>query len=131
MNPWLLAAAGALVAIAVVHSVMGERRIFRPWDAHAPAGVRPFHRHILRASWHLPSLLAVGQAWLLAAWAAAPALRASGTVLHALALAPLAGGVGASGILVLWLTRGRHHGGTALVLTALLMAAGIVRGGMP
>lgn len=125
MNAWLLTASAALLAIAAVHSVMGERRIFRPWSGQPPAGVKPFHHQILRASWHLPSLLALGQAGLLAVWGAAPG--ASGAALQPLALAWLAGGIGACGVLVLWLTRGRHHGGTALIVAALLLAMGILR----
>ena len=60
MNTWLLWAAALLGLIGVVHSVMGERRIFRPWERQPPAGVRLFHQQILRGSWHLASLLGFG-----------------------------------------------------------------------
>lgn len=125
MNYWLIGAAAALATIGVVHSVMGERRIFRVWDGHAPVGVPRVHRQILRASWHLPSLLGLGQALALALWGTEPAPISTGG--QPAALAALAMGVGACGIVVLWLTRGRHQGGTALLLTALLMAAGMTR----
>lgn len=125
MNFWLIGAAAALATIGAVHSVMGERRIFRVWNGHAPGGVPRVHWEILRASWHLPSLLGLGQALVLALWGIVPPPIPVGG--QPAALAALAMGVGASGIVVLWLTRGRHHGGTALLLTALLMAAGITR----
>lgn len=42
-------------------------------------------------------------------------------------VASLACGVAASGALVLWLTRGRHPGGTALLAAAALMLVGLLQ----
>ena len=127
-NPWLLSAAALLGAIALAHSLLGEQRIFRTWDRQAPPGVGRYHRTMLRGSWHLPSLLGAAQgaalAWLgLAAAAdlpAAPLLQA--------VLACLGAGVLACGVLVAVLTRGRHHGGTALLLAGGLILAGLLQG---
>jgi len=123
MNTWLLAAAALLGLIGVVHTVMGEQRIFRPW-AVQPPDVRPFHRQILRGSWHLPSLLGLGQAAALAWLGTAAAADLPAIGLQQALLASLGCGVLASGALVLWLTRGRHPGGTALVVAAVLIFGG-------
>lgn len=130
MNVWLLSSSLALAGIAIVHSVMGEKRIFHPWTRAAPGGVRPFHQQMLRASWHLPSLMGAGQAALLALWATAPASDLPPVRLQQLMLLPLAASVGACGLLVLGLTRGRHHGGTALLVTGVLIALGLARAGV-
>jgi hypothetical protein len=119
MNFWLVGAAAALVCIGATHSAMGERRIFLPWASVPPRDVARHHQVILRACWHLPTLLGGGMAavvFLLADGAAAAPWRA---VLGALALA-----VGASGVLVALATRGRHHGGTALLATSVLIVLG-------
>ena len=127
MNAWLLSSSFALAGIAAVHSAMGEMRIFLPWARTAPEGVRRFHQQILRGSWHLPSLMGAGQAALLALWAVAPASELPSVRMQQLMLMPLAAGVGSCGVLVLWLTRGRHPGGTALVITGGLIALGLAR----
>lgn len=123
MNTWLVSSALLLVLIGVVHTVMGERRIFRPW-AVKPPGIPRFHFQILRGSWHLPTLLAFGQAAALA-WlgTAAPAALPAASLLEAI-LASLGAGVLACGALVLAVTGGRHHGGTALVIAAVLIFVG-------
>jgi hypothetical protein len=64
----VLAAAVAVLSlvVAVAHSSIGERRIFRPLAGETQTGALrdPFARPILRAVWHLPSvawaLLGVG-----------------------------------------------------------------------
>ncbi|MBQ0961007.1 hypothetical protein KAK06_18775 [Ideonella sp. 4Y11] len=119
MNHWLASACVALIGIGLTHSVMGERRIFTPWQASPPRDVSRAHQVILRASWHLPTLLGLGLAAVLALLAAggAPALRSA--MLAALALA-----IGACGALVAVATRGRHQGGTAMLATAVLIALG-------
>ena len=129
MNTWLLWAAALLGLIGVVHSVMGERRIFRPWGHQPPAGVRLFHQQILRGSWHLASLLGFGQAAALAWLGMAQASDLPAVGLQQAWLACLGSGVLACGALVLWITNGRHQGGTALVAAALLIGAGIVQAG--
>jgi hypothetical protein len=56
----LLAAAVALLSlvVAVAHSSIGERRIFRPLAGETQTGVlhAPSARAIVRAVWHLPSV---------------------------------------------------------------------------
>lgn len=116
----LVAAASALALIALVHSVMGEWRIFRSWCRQAPLGVRRPHLVLVRASWHLPSLLGAGQAAALLALGLAPA-EALPPGLRTALLVSLAAGTGACGTLVALVTRGRHHGGSALLLTAALI----------
>ncbi|MBP7668097.1 MAG: hypothetical protein KA774_14715 [Burkholderiaceae bacterium] len=123
MNFWLLGASAALVLIGAVHSVMGERRIFLPWRAAPPRDVPRGYQVILRASWHLPTLLGLGQAAALAVLAQ----PGGGMPWHAL-LAPLAAGVAACGVLVAVATRGRHHGGLAMLAAAALILGGQARG---
>lgn len=127
MNAWLLASALLLCLIGAVHSVLGERRIFHPWVQQPPPGVPAFHRQVLRASWHLPSLLGLGQAAALAWLGAAPAAELPAVGLQQALLSSLALGVAACGGLVLWLTRCRHHGGTALLVAAALMLIGLAQ----
>lgn len=124
-NPWLLVAAGLLVLIGIVHSLLGERRIFRPWATSPPAGLRRAHGAILRASWHLPSLLGWSQAAMLWQLARTPSSRWPDAALVQALLAAMGIGVAACGVLVLWLTRGRHPGGTALLLAAGLIGAAV------
>lgn len=119
MNHWLAGACAALIGIGLTHSVMGERRIFLPWMASPPRDLPRAHRVILRASWHLPTLLGMGLAAVLALLAAGGAADARSTMLAAMALA-----VGACGLLVALATRGRHQGGTAMLATAVLIAVG-------
>lgn len=119
MNLWLLGAAAALVTIGAVHSALGERRIFLPWRAAPPRDVPRTHRVILRASWHLPTLLGLGQAAALAVLA----MPGEGPPWHAL-LTPLAAGVAACGALVAGATRGRHLGGVAMLAAAGLILCG-------
>lgn len=126
MNLWLLGAAAALVAIGAVHSLLGERRIFLPWRMAPPRDVPRAHRIILRASWHLPTLLGLGQAAALAGLAVPP----EGVPWHTL-LTPLAAGVAACGALVGVATRGRHLGGVAMLAAAGLILCGQWRGPAP
>lgn len=126
MNHWLAGACAALIGIGMTHSVMGERRIFLPWQASPPRDLPRAHRVILRASWHLPTLLGMGLAAVLALLAAGGAADTRSAMLAALALA-----VGACGALVALATRGRHHGGAAMLATAALIAVGRWQLGAP
>lgn len=131
MNLWLLSSAGLLGLIVLVHTVMGEQRIFRPWARQPPAGVKRYHQQILRGSWHLPSLLGAGQAGLLVWLGTAPAGDLPALALQQAMLGCLAAGVAACGALVLWLTQARHQGGTALLAAAVLMLIGLARASSP
>ncbi len=86
--------------------------------------MRRQHFVLVRASWHLPSLLTVGQAGGLLVLGLVPGTAASPAARAALLLS-LAAGTGACGALVAWVTRGRHHGGSALLATAALILAGL------
>ncbi len=124
MNHWLAGASAALAAIGAAHSVMGERLIFQSWRWGPPREVPRRHQVILRASWHLPSLLGLGQAVALALLALADGAPPWSLVVGALAL-----GVGACGGLVAVATRGRHHGGTAMLAAAGLIGLGLWQAG--
>ena len=125
MNPWLVAAAASVFVIGLVHSVLGEQRIFRHLrrDGVVPTGgdpvLRAFQTRILWASWHLVTVLA----WALAAllwWLARPAAQAvSGGVAEQICAVALAAGAG----LVLWSNRGRHPAWIALLAAAALVWA--------
>lgn len=112
-----------LVVLAVLHSLLGERRLLGPLFAGAlprealPLG-RAFTERTLRFAWHLLSV-----AWLALAWIAA---RADGGTLTAVGCMLLA-----SGALALVTSRGRHFawalfvvGGAAGVFGPRLAAVG-------
>lgn len=123
MNAWLAGAAALVFTIGLVHSVLGERRIFRHLRRAGivPTGgapvLRDFQTRILWASWHLVTVLA----WALAAlllWLAQPAARAaSGGVVEQICIAALVASAG----LVLWSNRGRHPAWIALLAAAALV----------
>lgn len=123
MNAWLCAAAALVFIIGLVHSWLGEWRIFRHLrqGGIVPAGgapvLRAFQTRILWASWHLVTVLAWAMAALLA-WLARPAAQAaSGGTVEGIAAAALVAGAG----LVLWSNRGRHPAWIALLAAAALV----------
>ena len=125
MNPWLVAAAVTLALIGVVHSWLGERRIFAPLrrGGIVPTGgapvLREFQTRILWACWHLASLLGFALAGLLL-WLATPAARAaSAGVVEGLIAATMV----ACAALVLWSNRGRHPAWVAFLGAACLVLA--------
>jgi hypothetical protein len=126
MNPWLVAAGLCTLLIGVVHSVLGEQRIFRHLrqggivQTRAEPLLRPHQLHIVWASWHLVTAFGLGVAALLFVAAqpdVPPPLRdllvhcAVGIMLLAAALVAFA-------------TRGRHLAWLALSLTSALAMAG-------
>lgn len=128
MNNWLIAAAGLSFAVGLVHSVMGEQRIFRQLrrsgrmvPTEGGALLREFQVRILWATWHSVSLLI----WVLSAamvWLASPEAAAASNsriefvITLAFALA---------GLLVLISNRGRHPAWVALWAVALLVSLGM------
>lgn len=124
MNAWLLGAAALVFVIGLVHSVLGERMIFRHLrqrglvpTAGAPV-LREYQTRILWATWHVVTLFGWALAAVLA-WLAQPAARAgSGGVIECAVIAAL---VASSG-LVLAATRGRHVAWVALLAAAVLVA---------
>ena len=127
MNPWLTMAALCTLLIGGVHSVMGERRIFR----HLREGgvvptlaeplLRPYQLQIVWASWHLVSMFGLGIAALLFLAAGPdtpPPLRDLMVVCAVLVMLLAAA-------LVAFATRGRHLAWLALSLTSTMALAGI------
>ncbi len=118
VNTSLVVATALAVLVGVVHSVLGERLIFR----HQPRAADNARRHrrpfdILWATWHIASVLGLALAavlWKLAAMPEPSALREF--LLLAIALA-----YALSGVLVLVGTRGRHPGWAGLVGVAVLV----------
>jgi hypothetical protein len=118
VNTCLVVATVLAVLVGVIHSVLGERLIFR----HQPRVDRNARRHrrpfdILWATWHIASVLGLAMAavlWKLAAVPEPSALREF--LLLAIALA-----YAASGVLVLVGTRGRHPGWAGLIGVAVLV----------
>lgn len=119
----LLAAASLLaVATGAVHSVLGERLIFRHLRAASVVPQRPApplqgrHVRILWATWHLASVLAWSFAALLWQLAVHPGQDLSARCVLAAAAAGFVG----SALLVLVATRGRHPGWVALGAVGML-----------
>jgi hypothetical protein len=118
VNTSLVVASVLAVLVGVVHSVLGERRIFRHQPRAADSGRR--HRRpfdILWATWHIASVLGVALAavlWKLAAMPEPSTLREFLLLAVALAYA-------VSGVLVLVGTRGRHPGWAGLIGVAVLV----------
>jgi hypothetical protein len=125
---WAFVSAGILmVVIGLVHSVLGERLIFRRMRAggriptNGGSLLREGHVRILWATWHLATALALGMAALLV-WCAGPAAAplARSAVPPVIGLAAFAGA-----LLVLVGTKGRHPGWIGLLIAAVLTALGM------
>lgn len=118
MNTWLAVATALAALTGVVHSVFGEILIFRrlPRDAAGnPLQWRSLG--VLWATWHIASVMG----WALAAVLWQLATTAEPLALHAYTLNAIAVAYGASGLLVLIGTRGRHPGWVALGAVAALI----------
>ena len=122
-NPWLMAAAGLSVLIALAHSVIGEYRIFRHMrraghlvPTEGGAVLREFQLRILWATWHGLSVMGLGLASVLL-WLDQPEIRlaSAGRVEWCVAMA-----IAATGVLVLVSNRGRHPAWLALFGVAAL-----------
>lgn len=118
----LYLAAGVITALTgIVHSVFGERLIFRHLrdgrlvPALGAPPLRERHVRIIWATWHLASIFGWAAAGILIRLAFAPAPPVS-LVAIGLAFAYLGGA-----ILVLVGTKGRHPGWVALLAVALLI----------
>ena len=106
----LVPAAILMMATALLHSVLGERRLIRPLLA-LETGIMAssLARRVLRFAWHLTSALMLACAFA-TLWPATPA-----PVLAAIGLAWLV-----PGILDAMYTRGRHIGWPLLVAAGAL-----------
>jgi len=102
----LLTAALLTVAVSIVHSWIGERRLIGPLLAIEPrTGVlkSAFLRQVLRHAWHITSLAWTGMAVVLAALAVAPQGEAGRIAIIGIGVTFLLHGVA-----ILALSRGRH-----------------------
>ena len=127
MNSYFAGAGVLAFAIGLVHSVLGERLIFRRMRAKGliPTNggevLREPHVRILWASWHVVTVLAwcVGVALL---WLAHPsnAQLAQSAVSKA-----IVGALLSSSVLVLVGTKGRHIGWVGLLAAAILVVVGM------
>jgi hypothetical protein len=122
MNLALLAAAVGTVLVGSIHSVVGERRIFRRASGGV-AGAQDSgtlelgrYRGILRASWHITTFLGFGMAAVMLHLALVPAEAPLALALRLGLLVPIA----ASAAAVFWWTRGRHPGWIGLAMVAVL-----------
>lgn len=122
MSILLTTAAAVAILTGIVHSLLGERLIFRRLRASTLVPGLPApplqgrHVRILWATWHLGSVFGWAFAGLLLQLAHAPAAALSAqSVLAAVAAAHLG-----AALLVFVATRGRHPGWIALALVALL-----------
>ena len=112
----LLLIAGLLsILLALAHSFLGERLIFRGWRKSPPA-IPQRHQNIIWASWHIVSFLGfgIGGAFI---W-----LSPKPDWISSLkpALTSLVIGFVLSGLIVLYGTRGKHPGWIVLLIIAVL-----------
>lgn len=127
MNPWLIAAGLCTLLIGVVHSVMGEQRIFRHlrqggWvPTRGEPLMREYQLRIVWGSWHLVTCFGLGVAALLflAARPDVPVGLRDGMVASAVGVMLLAA------VLVAVATKGRHLAWLALSLTSAVALLGI------
>jgi hypothetical protein len=127
MNAYFVAAGALVFVIGVVHSVFGERLVFRRMRAqgfvptHGGQVLREAHVRILWASWH--ALTALG--WCVAVlllWLAQPSQAPfAQSIVAQTAVASLL----VSSMLVLVGTGGKHLGWVALLVAAALVLAGM------
>lgn len=126
MNTFFAAAGVLAFVIGLVHSVLGERWVFRRMRAQGlvPTSGGPVlrepHVRIVWASWHIVTVLGWCLGFLLF-WLAQPANAplAQSALPEAMAVALLA-----SSALVLVGTRGRHPGWAGLLAAGVLVLAG-------
>ena len=127
---WYFASAGALmIVIGAIHSLLGERLIFRRMRAvgvmiptNGGQLLREPHVRILWASWDLATVMGVGLAFVLF-WLAQPSTKNLNQSWPAMAIA---GSIIASASVVLIGTKGRHPGWAGLLAAAVLTVIGMV-----
>lgn len=127
MQPLLATAAVLAIVTGVVHSLLGERMIFRQLRDSSLVPSLPApplegrNVRILWATWHLASVLGWAFAGLLWQLARNPGVALSA---HAVLFTSAAGFL-AGALLVLVGTRGRHPGWVALAAVSILSWAAI------
>ena len=127
MNLYFVAAGALTLVIGLVHSVLGERLIFRRMrgqgviPTQGGTVLREPHVRILWATWHAVSLLGWSVAAMLV-WLAQPANGHLGLPF----VGPvMAAGLVSSALLVLVATKGRHAGWIGLLAAGGLVVAGL------
>lgn len=116
MNHSLLIAAVLIAAIAVVHTLLGERLVIGPLLAgEVPrlGGSSRFMRRTVRYAWHLTSLIAVGFAALLFYYAKEPRQ-------HVMAIKIVSATFILSSLLAVIMTRGKHFSWVVFLAIGLL-----------
>jgi hypothetical protein len=127
MNTYFFAAGLLLILIGLVHSILGERLIFRRMreggfiPTEGGSVLREPHVRILWATWHVVSVLGFGFAALLL-WLAQPA---QAQLAQAFIAPTLIAALAASSALVLIGTKGKHPGWIGLLAAAGLVWAGV------
>ena len=125
MNLWLILSAITTVVVAVAHSVLGELLIFRKLrnggivPTKGQGAIRSSHIRIIWATWHIVSIFGLGLSAILIYIALLPLTNIVPFVLGALAIV-----MGASSLLVLYATKGRHPGwiGMLIISAATVLA---------
>lgn len=114
---WLWLSAATMAAVAIVHSIRGERRLIGPLIA-ARAGVlaEDLPRRVLRLTWHLTSVLML----LCAAVVAWPGTTSA-------LIAVVGAGWLACGLINLAVTRARHIGGPFLSAAGVFALLGSLK----
>lgn len=127
MNWYFVAAAVLAFAVGLVHSVLGERLIFRRMRStgfiptSGGSALREPHVRILWATWHVVTVLG----WCMAATLALLALPSFSGQIPPFVGEVIAAAMVASSLLVLVGTKGRHPGWVGLLGVALLAAMGL------
>jgi hypothetical protein len=127
MNWYFIAAAVLTFAVGLIHSVLGERLIFRRMRStgfiptNGGQVLHESHVRILWASWHVVTALG----WCVAlalVWLALPSSR---QLTPPLVAGAIAASMLASSLLVLVGTKGKHLGWVGLLGVAVLAALGL------
>lgn len=111
--------------LGIVHSILGEIRIFSTYRQHGKivptqhsTGIKKRHLRILWATWHLASVLGFGMGIIILL------LSKNQHATHLLVLHTIAVTMAISGLLVLYATKGKHPGWIVFLLIALLLYFG-------
>jgi hypothetical protein len=120
---WPLRAAAILLAVVVlVHSVGGELIIFRHLGRMTGfplmRGSQDFAKRTVRATWHVPSVLAAAFALILWRYAGAGPLGQAERAIVEI----IAGSLFLSAAVIAVVTRGQHPGWVAILASAVLCA---------
>ena len=123
MNLLLVIAAILTMLIGIAHSVLGERLLlgplFRRGEVPKLLGSATFARRVLRFAWHLTTLLLIGIGVVVLYLAMGTSGVQTAWILHALSAT-----FGASTLLSLIGTRGKHFSWSVFLVIAVLLWTG-------